>query len=107
MLDAEQFSVPWLGLALCMLVALAVLSMSIAPLAQGQGPYSAVNGPLMDRSAEKALSMMQIFWWAASIVITVIVLPTLFAQFASATYELVEIRPGSSDLLALMCTRSC
>ena len=105
MRDAEQFPVRSVGVALCMLVALAVLAMSIFPVAHGQGPYSAVNGPTMERSAQKTTSMMKVFLWA-SIVVTVSIMP-LFAHFPSAAYKLIEVSPGSSDLLALMCTRSC
>jgi len=104
--DAEGFSVRWLRLGLCLLVGVAVLAISIAPLAQGKGPYSTVNGPIRDGSDEKAAFTMNVLSWAVSVVASISIPPILFVQFL-LTCQLIEMLSGTSDLLALMCTRSC
>ena len=104
--DAKGFSVRWLRLGLCLLVGVAVLAISIAPLAQGQGPYSTVNGPIMGGSDEKATFTMNVLSWAASVVVGISITPVLFVQFLLAC-QLIEMPSGTSDLLVLICTRSC
>ena len=104
--DAEGFSVRWLRLGLCLLVGVAVLAISIAPLAQGLGPYSTVNGPVTDGSDEKAAFTMNVLSWAVSVVASISIPPILFVQFVLAC-QVIEMLSGTSDLLALMCPRSC
>lgn len=96
----------WLRLGLCLLVGVALLATSIAPLAQGQGPYSTVNGPVMDGSDEKATFTMSVLSWAASVAVSISITPVVLVQFLLAC-QLIEMPSGTSDLLALMCTRSC
>jgi len=104
--DAEGFSVRWLRLGLCLVLGVAVLAISIAPLAQGLGPYSTVNGLIMGGSDEKATFTMNVLSWAASVVVGISITPVLFVQFLLAC-QLIEMPSGTSDLLALICTRSC